>query len=886
MSDELSPREVAERLGASPRSVQRWIASGRLPARRVGGRWRVASDAIDAFMARSASGRTARRPSRPTRIRTLFIANRGEIADRITRTCERLGIRAVVPGHGRPERPRPARSRGRRGGGRWPPAPTRSIPASGSSPRTPTFAERSRGCRDPLGRASALGDPRDGRQGGRASAGRLARHPGPARLRRRRTSRDARSWPRRRREIGFPLLVKPAAGGGGKGMRTVREPGRLPRGAGRRAARSDRRVRRRSAHPRAPARGRPPRRDPGPVRRARPRRPPGRTRLLDPAPPPEGARGVAVTGRRCRPPRTGWAVAALRLARRVGYVNAGTCEFLVDDAGRPGLPRDEHAAPGRAPGDRAGDRSRPRRGPAPDRGRRAARVRQRGRSVRPVTPSRSDCMPRTPRPASCRRPVGSNAPLAVRRGDPGRCRDRSGHRDRRPVRPDAGQDRGLGPRPRRRPSSGWPARSTRPSSSALITNLRFLRWLVRQPVVLAGEARDGHARSDLAAGRLGRPDRDPGRGLADGRGSPAPRLGEPADPWAGGWRLNAAPTLALDAEGLVRSVPLDPAPPLPSEPDAFEVVRRRRHRPRRSGGSEHGLPHRAAARRRRDGPCGGRPRPRERQRSGRARRPDARRGPARPCRGRCCRGGRRPGRHARGDEDGARRRRLDRGTHRRPSGPRRRPGDARAARSRSSSPDRAASGTLRVVPTGGSHGPPRTAAGPAPDRCRRPATSCSRSIARRAAGATPRRTAARSTSPRSTCSAGSRSRSPGSNGRWTRRSSDDDRARPDLRGRPARRPPERGDADPDRDQGAVHRPPRAMPGCARSRPPASWRRAPSRSSRMRRSCSPGSARRPGVRYPVLVPNERGLDTRRRPPASMRSRSSPRPRTRSPAPTSG
>src|SRR4029079_18015110 len=29
--------------------------------------------------------------------RTLFIANRGEIASRITRTCERLGIRAIVP---------------------------------------------------------------------------------------------------------------------------------------------------------------------------------------------------------------------------------------------------------------------------------------------------------------------------------------------------------------------------------------------------------------------------------------------------------------------------------------------------------------------------------------------------------------------------------------------------------------------------------------------------------------------------------------------------------------------------------------------------------------------------------------------------------------------
>jgi len=92
MRDELTPSQAAKRIGATTRSVQRWIASGRLPARRVGNRWRVASDAIDALVA---SEPPAGEPVRP--IRTLFIANRGEIAHRITRTCDRLGIRAVVP---------------------------------------------------------------------------------------------------------------------------------------------------------------------------------------------------------------------------------------------------------------------------------------------------------------------------------------------------------------------------------------------------------------------------------------------------------------------------------------------------------------------------------------------------------------------------------------------------------------------------------------------------------------------------------------------------------------------------------------------------------------------------------------------------------------------
>ena len=94
MGDELSPSQAAARIGATTRSVQRWIASGRLPARRVGGRWRVAIDAIDAFTA-SRRRRTPgdRAPAHPIGLHRQ--PRRDRAADR--RTCERLGIRAIAP---------------------------------------------------------------------------------------------------------------------------------------------------------------------------------------------------------------------------------------------------------------------------------------------------------------------------------------------------------------------------------------------------------------------------------------------------------------------------------------------------------------------------------------------------------------------------------------------------------------------------------------------------------------------------------------------------------------------------------------------------------------------------------------------------------------------
>ena len=100
--------------------------------------------------------------------------------------------------------------------------------------------------------------------------------------------------------------------------------------------------------------------------------------------------------------------AALAVARAVDYASAGTVEFLLD-AGRPLLlPRDEHAAAGRAPDHRVGDRHRPGGGAAPRRARRAARLRAGRRRVRAATRSRCGSTPRIRPPASCRAPDRSS----------------------------------------------------------------------------------------------------------------------------------------------------------------------------------------------------------------------------------------------------------------------------------------------------------------------------------------------------------------------------------------------------------------------------------------------------------------------------------------------
>ena len=149
-----------------------------------------------------------------------------------------------------------------------------------------------------LRRPQSGGDRGDGRQGARAASSRRGRvhrrFPGTEGTASIDEALEVAG------EIGYPVLIKAAAGGGGRGIRAARaeeELAELAR-AGRDGGR--RRVRRRVALPREAARRRASRRGAGARRRARQPDPPLRARVLAPAPAAEAARGVAVSCARRR----------------------------------------------------------------------------------------------------------------------------------------------------------------------------------------------------------------------------------------------------------------------------------------------------------------------------------------------------------------------------------------------------------------------------------------------------------------------------------------------------------------------------------------------------------------------------------------------------------
>ena len=205
--------------------------------------------------------------------------------------------------------------------------------------------------------------------------------------------------------LGAPLVVKAAAGGGGRGMRVVSDLGRDARRAGGRPPRGRGRLRRRPCVRRARDAGRAPRRGAAARRRAWHRAPPRRARLLGAAPPPEGDRGVAVPGRRpCAPGRAWRGRRRARPGRRVRRRRHR--RVPARQRGRLVLPGAQRPPPGGAPGDRGGHRDRPRAGPDRDRRRHSAADRAgRGRAARARDPV--PALRRGSRPASsCRQPGG------------------------------------------------------------------------------------------------------------------------------------------------------------------------------------------------------------------------------------------------------------------------------------------------------------------------------------------------------------------------------------------------------------------------------------------------------------------------------------------------
>jgi excisionase family DNA binding protein len=535
MTDEtLTPRQVAEELGVTVRTVQRWVADGRLAATRVGGRVRLSRSSLGAV--------TVGPVTRPPAIRALLIANRGEIVARIARTAQRLGIRTIGV-HAPDDRPPDAVDlalpipdyldgdalidAARRTGA------DALHPGYGFLAENPAFAEAVTHAGlawvgPPAEAIAAMGDKAAARR--TASTNGVQVVPGYDG-----NAQDDGRLAAEAAAIGYPILIKPSAGGGGKGMRVVREPARLAeqlasaRGEASRAFGDDRVVLERllegarhvevqvlfDAHGHGIHVGE---RDCSAQRRNQ--------KIVEESPGPSVSSGL----------RDRLGSAALQVAAAVGYVSAGTVEFLVADDGAFFFGemntrlQVEHPVTEAVTGrDIVADQLRIAAGEAL--GVAQAEVRWTGHAVEArlyAEDPDAGFLPATGRVLRLRWPSGVRVETALREGD--LVSDRYDPLLAKLISHGSSRSDAL-------------ARLRAALDETLVlgvrTNLRFLRWLLDQPVM-----RNGEVRIDTLGNLPIPPPPVPGEG-AWSTAAAALLDAAPHGPWGGGWRTAATAAVRM-----------------------------------------------------------------------------------------------------------------------------------------------------------------------------------------------------------------------------------------------------------------------------------------------------------------------------------------------------
>jgi excisionase family DNA binding protein len=541
MTDEaMTPRQVADELGVTVRTVQRWIVTGRLPGTHVGGRWRVSRSSL-AAVGGSTSARSPAR-DRAAQIGSLLIANRGEVVVRIARTARGLGIRTIGV-HAPDDRPPDGvdmavpiidyldsdaiLDAARRAGG------DAIHPGYGFLAESPPFATA-------VERAGlvwvgpspaamvAMGD--------KAAARRFAAAVGVAVVDGYDgQAQDDGTLTAEAQRIGYPLLVKPAAGGGGKGMRTVREASGLTDAlaASRREAAGafgdDRLILERLLEG---------------VRHVE-------VQVLFDA----SGHGIHLGERDCSSQRRNQKVieespapsvsaelrarmgeAALRVAASVGYVNAGTVEFLLTDSGQFSFLemntrlQVEHPVTEAVTGrDLVADQLRISGGEPLDVT--GSAVHWRGHAIEAriyAEDPDAGFLPASGHIARLRWPSGVRVDTAIKEGD--LVSDRYDPLLAKVIAHGRTRGEALG---------GLCDALDKTLLLGVRTNLRYLRWLLDQPVM-----RDGEMHTDtlekLSLPAPGQPSEEAWRAAAIALLEAGPR-----GAWGGGWRANAPAAVRL-----------------------------------------------------------------------------------------------------------------------------------------------------------------------------------------------------------------------------------------------------------------------------------------------------------------------------------------------------